>query len=143
MSLTRVVPAAVPSLFHSSTPRRPSSAAIMSVPLTFVRYLGKGKTLLGLGISLTRLVPAVVPSLFHSSRPVVPSSAVKNSVPFTVVRYLGPERESEPVLSGLMSLTREVPAAVPSLFHSSRPCVPSFAVKNSVPLTFASQKRPP
>ena len=36
---------------------------------------------------------------------------------------------------GVMSLTRTVPAAVPSLFHSSLPCVPSLAVKNSVPLT--------
>ena len=36
----------------------------------------------------------------------------------------------------LMSLTSTVPAAVPSLFHSSTPCVPSLAVKNSVPLTF-------
>ena len=35
-----------------------------------------------------------------------------------------------------MSLTRTVPAAVPSLFHSSAPFVPSLAVKNSVPLTF-------
>ena len=35
-----------------------------------------------------------------------------------------------------MSLTRTVPAAVPSLFHSSSPVVPSLAAKNSVPLTF-------
>ena len=35
-----------------------------------------------------------------------------------------------------MSLTRTVPAAVPSLFHSSSPFVPSSAVKNSVPFTF-------
>ena len=34
-----------------------------------------------------------------------------------------------------MSLTRAVPAAVPSLFHSSAPCMPSSAVKNSVPFT--------
>ena len=37
-------------------------------------------------------------------------------------------------LAGL--LTRTVPAAVPSLFHSSTPSVPSLAAKNSVPLTF-------
>src|SRR5262249_52324724 len=35
----------------------------------------------------------------------------------------------------LMSLTRTVPAAVPLLFHSSCPCVPSLAEKNSVPFT--------
>src|SRR3972149_11645541 len=34
-----------------------------------------------------------------------------------------------------MSLTRTVPASVPSLFHSSRPAEPSSAGKNSVPLT--------
>ena len=38
-------------------------------------------------------------------------------------------------LPGLMSLTRTVPAAVPSLFHSSAPLTPSLAVKNSVPST--------
>ena len=32
-----------------------------------------------------------------------------------------------------MSLTRTVPAVVPSVFHSSRPWMPSSAVKNSVP----------
>ena len=36
---------------------------------------------------------------------------------------------------GLMSLTRTVPASVPSDFHSSRPWVPSSAVKNNVPPT--------
>ena len=41
-----------------------------------------------------------------------------------------------PPAPGLMSLTMTVPASVPSLFHSSRPWVPSLAVKNSVPLTF-------
>ena len=35
-----------------------------------------------------------------------------------------------------MSLTRTVPAAVPSLFHSSVPLTPSWRAKNSVPLTF-------
>src|SRR5262249_43544807 len=35
-----------------------------------------------------------------------------------------------------MSLTRTVPAAVPSLFHSSRPWPPAMDVKYSVPLTF-------
>ena len=34
-----------------------------------------------------------------------------------------------------MSLTMTVPAAVPSLFHSSRPWMPSLAVKYSVPPT--------
>ena len=38
-------------------------------------------------------------------------------------------------MPGLMSLTRTVPALVPSDFHSSRPWMPSSAVKNSVPPT--------
>ena len=37
---------------------------------------------------------------------------------------------------GLMSLTMTVPAEVPSLFQSSKPCEPSLAVKRSVPPTF-------
>jgi hypothetical protein len=41
---------------------------------------------------------------------------------------------------GLMSLTRAVPAAVPSLFHSSLPCVPSSAGKKSVPRTLARSR---
>jgi len=35
----------------------------------------------------------------------------------------------EPTLPERMSLTRTVPAALPSLSHSSGPCVPSSAVK--------------
>src|SRR5436190_23586429 len=38
----------------------------------------------------------------------------------------------------MMSLTRTVPEEVPSLFHSSLPCVPSSAAKNTVPLTLVS-----
>jgi hypothetical protein len=39
-----------------------------------------------------------------------------------------------------MSLTRTVPALVPSDFHSSRPWVPSSAVKNNVPRTSAKSE---
>ena len=35
--------------------------------------------------------------------------------------------------------TNTVPAAVPSLFQSSRPLVPSLAAKNSVPLTLVRE----
>src|SRR5262249_628004 len=34
-----------------------------------------------------------------------------------------------------MSLKREVPAVVPSVFHSSKPCTPSFAAKKKLPAT--------
>ena len=132
MSLTRTVPAAVPSLFHSSTPCVPSSAAKNSVPFTFVRSLGYELRLPGL-MSLTRTVPAAVPSLFHSS------DAVRAVVGREEQRAVDVRRASSGTtlaLPGLMSLTRTVPAAVPSLFHSSDPFVPSLAAKNSVPLTF-------
>src|SRR5262245_60070145 len=85
-------------------------------------------------MSLTMTVPCAVPSLFHSSKPCTPSSAVKNSVPLTSVRFPIHAAGNPPAGPGLMSLTILVPAAVPSLFHSSRPCTPSSAVKNSVPL---------
>ena len=40
MSFTRVVPASVPSLRHSSTPATPSSAANNSLPFTLVSAAG-------------------------------------------------------------------------------------------------------
>ena len=43
----------------------------------------------------------------------------------------------EPVAPALMSSTCVVPASVPSLFHSSAPCVPLVALKNKVPFTLA------
>ena len=58
--------------------------------------------------------------------------ALKYKVPFTLVRSIG----SESFAPGLMSLTKTVPAAVPSLFHNSPPCVPSLARKYKVPFTF-------
>src|SRR5687767_9758923 len=50
------------------------------------------------------------------------------------VRLHGPQL---PELVGplRMSRTNTVPATVPSDFHSSYPCVPLLATKNSVPLT--------
>src|SRR5437588_248306 len=48
-----------------------------------------------------------------------------------LVRLVG----EEPPLPGLMSRTRVVPAAEPSLFHSSVPVGPSLAVKNTRPAT--------
>ena len=49
---------------------------------------------------------------------------MKNSVPFDVRQVA---RGRSRALPGLMSLTRTVPAAVPSLFHSSSPLTPSLA----------------
>ena len=74
MSLTRTVPAAVPSLFHSSRPCAPSSAVKYSVPSTFVRSRGIRSRPPGLMSLPARCRPSV-PSLFHSSSPCTPSSA--------------------------------------------------------------------
>ena len=90
MSLTRTVPASVPSLFHSSLPLTPSSAEKNSVPPTAVRSSMSEPEPPG-SMSLTRTVPAAVPSLFHSSSPCSPSLARKNSVPPTAVRRNGLE----------------------------------------------------
>ena len=88
MSVTSLVPAAVPSLFHSSPPWMPSLAARNSLPWNGVRLPGD-EPLAPSRMSLTSLVPADVPSVFHSSRPWTPSSAMKNSVEPTTVRLLG------------------------------------------------------
>src|SRR6266487_3694105 len=110
MFFTRTVPAVVPSVFQSSIPLTPSSAAKKSVAPTAVRYFGE--ELYG-EISLTFTVPAEVPSLFHSS---TSPPSTKNSVPFTLVSLSG-----HPQVPGHRSLTITVPVAVPSLFHSSPP----------------------
>ena len=57
--------------------------------------------------------------------------ALKNKVPLTLVRLKMFDGEAP----APMSLTRTVPATVPSDFHSSCPIEPLFAVKNSVLLT--------
>jgi len=115
-------------------------------------------------MSASRTVPAAVLWL-QSSRPVTESSAVKMSVLPRAVRLAGDELLTVPgkvrstktprmgsktslwkaALSGAMLATRTVPAAVPSLFQSSRPVLgeklkvdpsgPSVAAKKSVPPT--------
>ena len=66
MSFTMVVPAGVPSLFHSSTPCVPSSAWKNASPPSHRHLRGNELAPPGL-MSLTILVPAAVPSVFHSS----------------------------------------------------------------------------
>ena len=71
MSLTRTVPASVPSLFHSSRPLiavvgREEQRAAHRRQVAGDEPNGPVPGLM----SLTRTVPAAVPSLFHSSRPV-------------------------------------------------------------------------
>ena len=131
MSVTRMVPASVPSLFQSSWPFVPSLAEKYRVPPTAVRLPGEELAAPGL-MSLTMTVPATVPSLFHSSWPLVASLARKYSTAPTAVRFPRVELP-EP---GSKSLSMIVPAAVPSVFHSSVPSspVPSAAKKVVPPM---------
>ncbi|GCL48269.1 hypothetical protein NIES3787_39850 [Microcystis aeruginosa NIES-3787] len=131
MSLTKTVPADVPSLFHNSLPFTPSSAVKNRVLPTAVRF-SRLELEEPARISLTRTVPVAVPSLFHNSRPLTPLSAVKNRVRVLPTTVLWVEKPTEPRKPGLISLTRTVPAAVPSLFHNSKPFTLSKAVKNRV-----------
>jgi hypothetical protein len=113
MSLTRTVPAAVPSLFQSSRPLTPSSAEKKSVPPTFMKILGPEPVLPG---------PDVLHENGASGRAVaLPQLAAiggvarrqENGVIDTV------KVSNELPLPTLMSLTMNVPAAVPSLLQSS------------------------
>src|SRR3712207_7915214 len=88
MSLTRSVPALVPSDFHSSLPWPPPLAAKYNRPAHRVRRYGSLPDLPFL-TSLTWTVPTVLPSDVHSSRPRAPSSALKNKRPLTAVRAPG------------------------------------------------------
>ena len=119
-SATSTVPAALPSLFHSSVPLPGALVPLLAEKYTVVPSGTRLATLLLLEpgqMSFTSTVPASVPSLFHSSAPMEPPSALKNSVDPAAVM---PDGEEAPV-PGLMSLTCTVPASVPSLFHSSAP----------------------
>jgi hypothetical protein len=69
-------------------------------------------------------VPAVVPSLVQSW-----PAAARTSVPWWTCST--PAELSMPC--GPVSRTSTVPAAVPSLPHSSRPLTPSSAVKSTRP----------
>ena len=182
MSLTRTVPAAVPSLFHSSMPCVPSLAAKNSVAVDVRSSCWESQEPCAARVDVLdqdgagggavalpqlRAVSAVVGreeqravhvrqvSWGTSCRcridvldqdgagggavalpQLVPCVAVVGREEQRAVHVRQVSRGTSRSLPGLMSLTRTVPAAVPSLFHSSLPCVPSSAVKNSVPLTF-------
>src|SRR5438874_2471618 len=118
MSLTSLVPAAVPSDLHGSRPWVGSVAVKKTLPPMSVSSRRLGSPPPGL-MSLTSLVPAAVPSDLQSSRPcpgsvqdlqgASHSAPLKKSVPATSVRYRG--------LAGSLS-TSFVPAAVPSDLQS-------------------------
>src|SRR5688500_8089805 len=77
MSLTIVVPAAVPSLLHSSRPLVEFVAEKYTRPLSAARLCGVEPAEPG-AMSLTIAVPPP-PLVDHSSLPFTPSLAVKNS----------------------------------------------------------------
>jgi hypothetical protein len=83
MLTTSIVPWAVPSERHNSTPLAPSSARNIAMPATAVMRVmlelcGPGR------MSRSRRVPAGVPSEIHSSVPCCRSEMV-NSVPLATV----------------------------------------------------------
>ncbi len=112
-SVTRLVPAAVPSLFHTSDPNDGSEALKYRVPLTFVRSPGSMPSLSGV-MSLIRFVPDAVPSLFHSSVLPAASVAMKNSVPLTAVKSWGFELGTPPAMSRSARTTGSEPAGTAS-----------------------------
>ncbi len=135
-AFTSTVPAALPSVFQSSLAGVvvvPWKKAV--VPTTAMPEKPRpapqpepGET------SFTITVPAAVPSVFHGSTPCVPSSPKKRRPPAkgwstTRAKKLKPFWVKKGPLLGLTSFTRTVPAAVPSVFHSSRPTTPSLAAK--------------
>ena len=140
MSLTSAVPAATPLDLHSSLPTAGVKAPKKRVPLLLVSDPGKEPSGPGRR-SVTRTVPNAVPSERHSSWPWITSLAEKKSVPLTFVREMDDPSRREPVGPGTMSFTSAVPAAVPSLCHSSGPWVPSSALKKRSPLTLVSSDR--
>ena len=115
MSLTRTVPAVVPSDFQSSlSSPKTSLAAKKTVLPTAVSKLLYDELLPGEMLA-TRVVP--VSSLFQSSRGHRESPRTKKSVLPAAVSSL----IVEGLEIGRISRAREVPMLVPSLFHRSLP----------------------
>jgi hypothetical protein len=78
------------------------------------------------GGALTKLVPAAVPSVLQS--PWLAPSVAWNRMAPPVVPAMPPRGSAAcPAAPGRTSFTSTVPASVPSLFHSSKPCAPSSA----------------
>ncbi len=116
-SATSVVPAAVPSLRHSSVPFAGVVATNHARPWKATISVIEAPTSLPGTRSTTSRVPAEVPSLTHSSRPTPSRRATKNTRLPTAVNRLG----SEFAAPGLASRRRKVPSSVPSVRHGSRP----------------------
>ena len=135
MSLTITVPAAVPSLFHSSSPFTPSLAQEEQRAVDVGQFARIAVGRPGTDV-LDQRVPAAVPSLFHSSKPLVPSLALKNSVPLTFRKLSRLDGEISGFAIAAHRIEHPVPASVPLVSHSFKPLMPSLATKNSVLFTF-------
>jgi hypothetical protein len=151
------------TVFHGSKSHRRrvgsiqlSAAVNSTVPATLVKRPGapSGIEALDPGLmSSTRTVPSAVPSLSQGSRPWAGSKARNITVSSTAVRLALMTSPRVPGLlgiewpgPGLMSRTRTVRWAVPSLFHSSRPCSGSEAQRTACPrhwsVPWARSRRP-
>ncbi len=114
MSLTRCVPASVPSLVQSSRPRSLLRSTVKNRrPFNTTKSLTERDVVPG-EMSLTRYVPASVPSLRHKS----PRTS-KNKSPSAPT--ISSVRCNESVPPGTISRTIWVPGSVPSVVQSSRP----------------------
>ena len=132
MSLTRAVPASVPSLFHSSGRASRRWPRSKNVPPTFAveNVLGTRPLCPGRVMSLTQRGAGRRPV----ARPQLAAVAGRRRHGRGACR----QRPSTHGVGGQppgvdVLRRRAVPAAVPSLVHSSRPVTPSSATKNSRP----------
>src|SRR5205809_689676 len=137
MSVTRTV-LPVTSVFHSSKPVPPSLAE---------KYKALPRTVNSRGEETAAVTSiACVPSLFHSLGP-VPSSAEKNQKPLKKTNSEGkgvpPPPGKEFPAPRLMSFTKLVPFAVPSVFHSSKPVAASLAARSMMLSELALLAPPP
>jgi hypothetical protein len=129
MSLRSEVPASVPSVTHSSLPWVPSLARNSSRPSdSGLNQFGKLLTPKAGLMSLRSEVPAAVPSVTQRSAPADRLLAEKTKRPSG--SRVKPEG-APPVTPGQMSARREVAPVVRSATQSSRPELPSVALKIS------------
>ncbi len=132
----RWVPAAVRSLTNGWRPVAGSRAVKTIRPSASVRSSGGARKKSGgrMPVSARRTVPAAVPSEAQRT----PCRSVKTTPPRAGLICTGPPSQ----VPGQRSLTCRVPAAVPSVTHSSRPCTASRPGKKRRPFTSTAGVRP-
>src|SRR6516164_4919678 len=116
VATSTIGPKLLESCIHSWKLLLPLLALKKSVPFTLVKKLGLELARPGLRSSMRMVLPPPPPVVRHSSRSLVfEAPALKNSAPLTLVSSVG----YEPVLPLAISRTKDVPALVPLLSHSS------------------------